>query len=115
MVQLIEALSNQKCVGDQVFQNYQTLQQRVLHRVEMDRVLTPEDFQENQNSVFSRVEDHKSNEDNMMGSYAQQFHDQHGKEHQTFTEEWLFQECGLDIQLDRVLENPSFHDFTGVY
>lgn len=122
LMNLIEELSTEQC-----FETYAHVQQELLQRLEKDKVF--EDFtngdhwstqawdayKSKEDSVFDRVEQHKLNGENKLNLYAEQFLKAHGVDHQTYTEKWLFEETGEDIQLEKVLENPTFEDFTGVY
>lgn len=120
MVSLIEKLA-----GDKAFDTFPKLQQELLRRVNFksfgDDVFKGSaaqaaEYASSENSVFDRVEQHKLNGEHKMDLFAEQFSQVHdGKDHKTFTEEWLLKETGEEVQLEKVLENPSFADFTGVY
>jgi len=117
MVKLIEELSDDK----ECFKTYSELQQELLRRVNADKAFK-HDSEENinnykakQDSVFDRVEQHKLNGEKKLDMFAEQFEKVHGKDHKTFTEEWLFEQTGRKIELDKVLENPTFQDFCGTY
>mmetsp|Transcript_9739 Transcript_9739/g.18798 ORF Transcript_9739/g.18798 Transcript_9739/m.18798 type:complete len:410 (+) Transcript_9739:69-1298(+) len=114
MAELIERLS-----ADESLQSYQELQAELLHRVQRDAVLMDDaawkEFEAKEDSVFDRVEQHKQNGENMLDLYAEQFQKKHLIDHKTFTERWLLEQTGQYIELEKVLEKPSFQDLVGVY
>lgn len=120
MVKLIEELS-----GDKNLETFAQLQSELLRRVNADKFFGEQndgalrevlsEYQGKEDSVFDFVEKHKMNEERKMDMYAEQFQKVHGMDHKSFTEKWLLDQTGEEIQLEKVLENPKFHDFVGVY
>jgi len=114
MIELIERLS-----ADDSLQTYQRLQAELLRRVQRDGVLMSEDaWNENEakeDSVFARVDQHWEDGENKLDLYAEQFQKVHGIDHKPFTERWLLEQTGHYVELEKVLEKPSFHDLAGVY
>mmetsp|Transcript_14453 Transcript_14453/g.17256 ORF Transcript_14453/g.17256 Transcript_14453/m.17256 type:complete len:141 (+) Transcript_14453:94-516(+) len=112
MAKLIEDLAIEK--GH--YKNFQALQREVVHRV--DQAFPDESakmqYREREDSVFDFVEQHKLNEENGLKLFAEQFQKVHGQDHQSFTEKWFLEEVGWEIQLEGILENPTFADFVGV-
>jgi len=115
MVRLIEELSHEK----NVFQTCTALQNEILRRVKHEHYFENEEesekFEEVQNSVFDRVEQHKLNGEKKLNHFSEQFMRVHKKDHKTYTEDWLYEQTGRKIELDHVLENPTFSDFIGTY
>jgi len=114
MIELLE-----KLCADESLQTYQELQAELLHRVQREAVLMDEgawkEFEAKEDSVFTRVDQHKENLENKLDLYAEQFQKVHGIDHKTFTERWLLQQTGQYVELEGVLEKPSFQDLLGVY
>lgn len=116
MVNLIEKLSDESAC----FKTYAELQHELLHRVDRDGVFADDsarkEFEAKEESVFSRVDQHKANGENGLNLFAEQFAKVHdGVGHKRFTEQWLLQHTGEEVQLEGVLESPTFKDFVGVY
>jgi len=116
LVNLIEKLSDESAC----FKTYAELQNELLHRVDRDGVFADDsarkEFEAKEESVFSRVDQHKADGESGLNLFAEQFMKVHdGVDHKRFTEQWLHEHTGEEVQLERVLENPTFNDFIGVY
>lgn len=113
MVKLIQELAIEK--GH--YKNYKALQSEVVRRVPV-HVFHDESakvqYSDCEDSVFDYVEQHRLNEENGLNLFAEQFQKVHGQDHKSFTEKWLLEEAGWEIELEGVLEHPTFADFVGV-
>lgn len=113
---LIEELAN-----DASLQTYAQSQSELLRRVDVEKLFGAEGSPERQlydkveDSVFERVEQHKLNGEAKLNLFAEQFLKAHGLDHKSYTEKWLSDQTGEDIQLETVLQNPTFSDLVGVY
>ncbi|CAJ1451891.1 unnamed protein product [Effrenium voratum] len=99
------------------YKNFTALQKEVVHRVQ-EEIFQDESakmqYQSREDSVFDYVEQHKLNEENGLNLFAEQFQKVHGQDHLRFTERWFLEEAGWEIQLEGMLEHPTFADFAGV-
>lgn len=115
---LIEELSKEASEGR--FESYRQLQHELLHRIDQEKAefkdeKERETYLQQEDSVFDRVEQHKANQENGMDVFSEKFQEVHGIDHKTFTESWYLENTGHEIQLEKVIENPTFADFVGVF